>query len=132
MRPHVGLARANVDDAGIGRRDGQRADRGNRLRIEDREPRAAGVCRLPDAAADRAGIEDAWLTRHPADGVDTAGAERADASPAEAGIERGIDARRLRDEMGDGSRPQRRREGKDHQRVSQLPRRNEECSLHMD
>ena len=42
---------------GLGRRHGQRANRRDRLRVEDREPDASGIDRLPHAAVDRAEIE---------------------------------------------------------------------------
>ena len=52
----VGLARADVDDVRVGRRHGDRADRRDRLVVEDRLPGEAAVARLPDAARGRGGV----------------------------------------------------------------------------
>jgi hypothetical protein len=68
VRPHVGLAGPDVEDARIGRRHRDRADRRDRLAVEDRLPRAPGVRRLPDAAADGAEVEMLGLSRHEGDG----------------------------------------------------------------
>ena len=57
VRAHVGLARASVEDLRVRRRDRDRPDRGNGLRVEDRFPRATGVLAFPDSAADRPEIE---------------------------------------------------------------------------
>ncbi len=87
LRPHVGLARAHVDDVRLGRRHANRADRADGLRVEHRVPRAARVQRLPDAAADRSEVEDSGLARHARDGVHAPGPERPDQPPAEAGVQ---------------------------------------------
>src|SRR5581483_228265 len=99
LRPHVGLARADVHGVGLRRRDRHRADRRDRLAVEDRLPRAAGVDRLPDAAADRAEVEDVDLPRHAGDAVDAAAAERADEAPAKARVQALVDPARLRREL---------------------------------
>src|SRR6185437_3238845 len=52
-----GLATADIDDVGRRRRDGDGADGGGGLTVEDGLPDAAGVDRLPDAAVYRAEIE---------------------------------------------------------------------------
>src|SRR5262249_46867483 len=52
------LASAGPDDVGIGRRDGERADRGDRLVVEDRLPVRAVVGGLEDAARCRARVVD--------------------------------------------------------------------------
>ena len=92
LRSHVGLAGADVDDVGIGRRDANRADRGDRLRVEDRDPGAAGVRRLPDAAADRSEVERVRLSRHAADAVDASAAKRPDHPPAQARVDARVHA----------------------------------------
>src|SRR5262249_13448569 len=92
LRAHVGFAAADVDHVRVRGGDGDGADRCDRLRIEDRQPGAAGVGRLPDAAADRAEVEGARLPRHAGHAVDAAAAERSDHAPAQSAVERGIDA----------------------------------------
>src|SRR5262249_54852734 len=101
LRPHVRLAGADIDDVGIRRGDGNRANGGDRLRVEDRLPRAARVRRLPDAAAPRTEVERARLTGHAADAVHAAAAKRSDHPPAEAAEERRIDAALLSGELRD-------------------------------
>ncbi len=68
-RPHVAadvrLPRADVDDVGIGRGDGDRADRGDRLVVEDGAPVDAAVDRLPDAPRGGSGVVDVGVARHP-------------------------------------------------------------------
>ena len=83
IRTHVGLATADIDDPGIGRRNSERADRSNRLAIEDRLPGAAGIAGFPHAAVDRAEIEMIRLARHASDGKHAAAAERANVAPVQ-------------------------------------------------
>ncbi len=64
VSPDVGLARADIDDAGIGRGDGDRADGRVRLIVEDRPPRDASVVRGPDAARGGGGVVDEGAPRH--------------------------------------------------------------------
>jgi len=87
LRPHVGLAGADVDDVRVGRRNADRTDRRDWLRVEDRVPRPSGVRRLPDAAADRTEVERVRLSRNAADAVDPAAAERPDAAPPQAAVD---------------------------------------------
>src|SRR5262249_20200797 len=77
------FAAADVHDAGIGRRHPNRADRSGRLLVEDRPPRPAEIVRLPDAAVDEAGIEDARLARHADDRLRPPPAQRPDVAPAQ-------------------------------------------------
>src|SRR5207253_9925732 len=63
--------------------DRERPDRLGRLRIEDRPPRAAGVIGLPDAAVDRAGVEDVRLRRHARERARAPAAQRPDHPPRE-------------------------------------------------
>ena len=71
------------------RRDRDRADRCDRLRVENRGPRASGIRRLPDAAADGSEVENGRLSRHAGDRVDAPAAERPDVAPLETGVESG-------------------------------------------
>src|SRR5205823_5556406 len=80
---HVGLAAADVNHLRIRRRHGQRADRADRLPVEDRLPRAAGVDRLPHPAVHAAEVEMLRLARHARDREDAAGAKRPDEAPAQ-------------------------------------------------
>ena len=57
----VPLARAHPDDVRIGLVDGDGADRGDRLVVEDRRPGEAAVDRLPDAAGGAAGVQDVGI-----------------------------------------------------------------------
>ena len=56
------LAAAGVDDARIGRRDSDRADRPAEKAVGDRLPRLSAVSGLPYAAATRAEVVDVALT----------------------------------------------------------------------
>ena len=75
------LTTANVNRVGTRRRHGERADRGDRLRIEHGRPGAAGVHRFPDAAVHGSEIELVRPSGHAAHGIDTASAERAQHAP---------------------------------------------------
>src|SRR5262249_59003433 len=57
--PLQALAAADVDQVGVRRRYGDRADRGGGLVVEDRRPRPAVVVAAEDAAVDRADVEPA-------------------------------------------------------------------------
>ena len=80
---HVGLAAADVDHVRIRRRHGQRADRADRLPVEDRQPRAASVDRLPHPAVHAAEVEMLRFARHAAHGEHAAAAERSDQAPVQ-------------------------------------------------
>ena len=80
---------------GIGRRDGDRADRAGRLVVEDRRPGAAVVGRLPDAAVDDADVERVRLAGDAVERLGPAGAVRPDVAPAQLGEHLGS--------VGDGS-----------------------------
>ena len=84
-------ARTDVDDAGIGRRHRNRADRARGLLIEQRLPVGAVISRAPEAAVVEPDIEDGRMTGHPARGARAAGAAGSDGPPAQRG-----DVRRLR------------------------------------
>ena len=64
VAPKIAFAGPDIDDVGIGRRDGHSPDGGDGLLVEDRLPGASGVVGLPDAAASRAEVEDVGLSRH--------------------------------------------------------------------
>ena len=117
------LARAGVDQIGVRRRDGDRADRGDRLRVEHRRPRAARVGRFPHAAVHRAEIELVRPARHAADRVDASAAEWPERPPSQAGVERRVDRLLLR----------RRRSPESRKRERQKPERGQrsthECSV---
>jgi hypothetical protein len=78
---HVRLARSDVDHLRIRRRDRNRPDRTDRLRVEDGMPRAAGIHGLPHSAIHAAEVEVLRLTRDSADGEHASGAERSDEAP---------------------------------------------------
>ena len=96
VRAHVGLARADVEDLRVRRRDRDRSDRGDRLAVEDRLPGAAGVLALPDSAADRAEVEVVRLARHARRRDRAPAAERADHPPVHPGEERRVEGLRRR------------------------------------
>ena len=74
-------ARADVDDLGIRRRDGNGANRPGALAIEQRHPVGAVVGGAPDAAVVEAGVEGVGLAGHARDRARTPGARRANVSP---------------------------------------------------
>ena len=85
---HVRLARADIDDVRIGWRHRDRADRSDRLRIEDRLPRAARVIRFPHAAVHAAEIEMLRLSRHASDREHATRAKRTNAAPVRVDVHR--------------------------------------------
>ena len=87
IRPVQAFAAADVDDVGVGRRDGDRADGSGRLVVEDRLPHATGVGRLPDAAVDRRHIERVRVAAMPGRRARPARAMRTDVPPAQIGEE---------------------------------------------
>ncbi len=77
---------ADVDHVRVGRSDFDCSDRGRfRDRVEDRRPRLAGAGGLPDAAERQADVVDAGLADCAGDRGDSAGAERPEIAPDEAG-----------------------------------------------
>ena len=85
------LAGADVDDFGIRGSDGDRADGGDVLLVEDREPDFTCVGGFPDAAAGSGHVVGGWVAGDAGDAGDASGAVRADEAPAHGGIEAGID-----------------------------------------
>src|SRR5215467_1724036 len=83
---HVGFARADVNDVGIGWSDGEIADRANGLAVEDRFPGRAGIGALPHASVYRAHVEEIGLAGNADCGQCASPAKRADQTPAEAGV----------------------------------------------
>ena len=63
-----GLAGARPDHVGVGRCDGERADRRGWRVVEDRFPGRAGVGALEDASRGPARVVDLGVTRHAGDG----------------------------------------------------------------
>src|SRR5207253_2403395 len=61
---HVGFSRAGVNEVRIRRRNGDRSNRCNRLRIEDRIPRSPRVVSLPNSAAHASEIVNFRLPAH--------------------------------------------------------------------
>ena len=72
----------DVDDAGVGRGDTDRADRAGRLVIEQRHPVGAVVRRSPESAVVEAGIEGVRLAGNAGQRTGTSAASRADVAPA--------------------------------------------------
>src|SRR5512146_2681300 len=58
------LARSSPHDVRIGGRDGERADRCDRLAVEDRRPVKTAVSALEDSAGGRAGVDDVRVANH--------------------------------------------------------------------
>src|SRR6185437_2920703 len=69
-RPARGITGTDVDDVGIGFRYGERADRSDVGRIEDRLPHRAAVDGLPNAAFGHAGVVREGLAWRTTDCVD--------------------------------------------------------------
>src|SRR6185312_10044541 len=78
----VRLAGANVDDVGVGRRNGQRSNGSDGLVVEDGLPHHARIRGLPHATIHAAKVEGAVAARDAADGNNASSAERADQTPA--------------------------------------------------
>ena len=101
-----GFARADVDDLGIRRRDGERTDRRDLLAIEQRLPGHAGVGGAPHAAVHRAEIKRRGVTGQAGDGQHAAAAVWPDEPPAQ----RLVGARRDGLRVRGGRRDERRDE----------------------
>src|ERR1700756_5512313 len=96
------LAGADVDDLGIRGSDGDSADGGDVLRVENREPNLTCVGGFPDAAAGSGHVVGGWVAGDAGYAGDASGAVRADEAPAHGGIEAGVDGDgRLLSESGD-------------------------------
>jgi hypothetical protein len=109
LRAGIGLAGADVDDVGIGGRDGDGADGLHRFMVEDGAPGAAGVVGLPHAAADRAHVEGVGLAGVAGHGEGAAAAHGADVAPhqAAAAAEQRLRHRRRLGERGGGEQGER-------------------------
>ena len=81
------FAAADVNDVGVGRRNGESTDGAGGLIVEDGIPGVAEVGGLPDAAVDGRHVENVGLVRNAADGDGAASTEGADAAPAHFGEE---------------------------------------------
>ena len=99
---------ADVDDVGVGRRDGDGADRPGRLVVEDRLPDAAGVGRLPDAAVHCRHIEGVRMAAMSRRRPRPARAVWTDVAPPHLGEESRVDLCRLlrRHGRGEGRYPE--------------------------
>ncbi len=83
------FAAGDINDVGVGRRDGECADGAGGLAVEERVPGAAGVGGFPDTAVVGADVENVGLRRYAGGGDGASAAERSDVAPAEAGVEVG-------------------------------------------
>src|SRR5205823_1937375 len=86
--PLQAFAAAHIDDVRVRKRDGDGADASRRLIVEDWRPRPAVVYRPPDAAVDRAHVEDARARRHAGSGLRAPSAEGPDRAPVQFGEQR--------------------------------------------
>jgi len=77
------FAGAGVEDFGVGGGDGEGADGGYALLVEDRLPDVAGVGGLPDAATGCAEVVYVGVVGNAGDGGDTSAAEGTDEEPLE-------------------------------------------------
>ena len=82
----VGLARADPDDVGVGRRHRDRADRRYRLLVEDRLPLQAAVDRFPHAAGCGRSPVDARVAGNAGHARHAASGSRADQAVLEVGV----------------------------------------------
>src|SRR5207247_17775 len=80
-----GFACTGPDDVRVGRRNGERSDRGDRLAVEDRLPGMTAVARFENSAGGGAGIVDERVARHSGDG-DDAIPVRTDVAPRELAV----------------------------------------------
>ncbi len=84
----------DINDSGIGRRDGDRAHGSRRLPVEDRRPRRPVVGALPHAAVHRPDVEQIRLAGHAGGRLGPSAAIGTDVAPAELLEERRIGLRR--------------------------------------
>ncbi len=87
------FAAAYVNNVGIRRRYGERADRAGGLVVEDGKPGATGVGGLPHAAIIYADVEEIWFAGDAGGGYGAASPERADTAPFETCVEVGRELR---------------------------------------
>src|SRR6266513_2013446 len=76
-----GFARTGVNHVVVRWRDRDRANRGNRLFVEKRNPVCAAICRLPNSTRDCPKIISVWLAGDAFNRECTAAAKRTDLSP---------------------------------------------------
>src|SRR6185312_5371534 len=88
------LAAADINNVGIRRRNGNRANGAGGLMVKDGLPCAAVIIRLPDASIADAYIEDVRLAGHAADGPRASATIRPDAAPLERAEQRRIKLRK--------------------------------------
>ena len=79
---NAGFTRARIDHVVVGRGHGNRANRGDRLLIENRLPAHARVRALPHSAGSAAEIKDIGLARHARHRQHASSAERSNLPPA--------------------------------------------------
>ena len=99
---HVGFAAPDIHGLGIARRNRDRADRGHRLRIHDREPGAPGIRGFPDTTADRTEVSGLRIAGDAGRRERTATAKRSDRAPAEIRHARRVETARRRDDARSG------------------------------
>src|SRR5579864_1534460 len=97
------LAARDVDDVGVGWRDGDRADRLRGLAVEDGGPGTAVVIRLPDAAIDLPHVKDIGLAGNARGGASPAATKGADGAPVKIAEEIGAESLRSGDARGSES-----------------------------
>ena len=90
-------AGADVDDVGVGGRDGDGADGAGGLVVEERRPGGTVIGGAPDAAVIEADVEDVGLAGDAGESARAAGARRSDGAPVHLGIKAGIDRLRGRE-----------------------------------
>jgi hypothetical protein len=98
---HVGLARARVEDPGVRRGDRESPDRGDRLAVEDRSPRSAGVVRAPDSTPDRPEVEALGASGNARHRQNPAAPEGPDQAPPHAGEQCRVEWPRGRGDRGE-------------------------------
>ena len=82
VRPRQAFAAANVNDVGIGRRHGNRANGFGGLAVKHGIPGAAVIVRPPHASVDRTHVKNVGLARHAASSARPASARGTDHAPA--------------------------------------------------
>src|SRR5271154_4173236 len=98
------FAAAYIDDVGVARGYGQRADGAGGLPVEDRGPGAAGVGGFPDTAVIYADVKKIWFAGDAGGGHRAATAKRSDAAPLQVGVEAGGELRDIYICVGGGGR----------------------------
>src|ERR1019366_3837159 len=77
----TGFTRAGVNNVGVRRRDGDRADRANLRRVRQRSPIAPGIRGFPNAAGHSAHVIDVRISRNAGNGQRASAAHRTNQSP---------------------------------------------------